>query len=754
LKIRLVCALWGDPFVDLFWRVAVRSLLAPGNAIDVARAYPTRLSMITTQKDAAHIRSSPSFAGLASMLPIDFTTVGPLDTDRSDRASHVVLWRMALDESRRRGETVVFVIPDVLYPRGTLTRWVEQLGAGAAAVFSPSLQVVCETALPELEQRFPDPAGPIDLDAAAAGTLGLRHLHPLWIAHVRSSPRSSFLPEYLIRTVGGGVTIRMLALFPICVDPRRAGLDVGINPTVPIAWDPSSVISFEPACKQLDRYFRGTRLDADAVTRLGGWFDEVGAVEHPASGVDFTVPVRSLDDPALRASAHATNFFVTQARLSRRIHRVWRAMHRLGCRDAARVLAAAHFVLPLRRRWRHRGPVTVLVPRVTIRDSMTRAAVHDALAVGHEPALAALIDAHVVPGDVALQRGARYARVEPTANSPGVNRRFTTAAGVTFEAAAGSSGTAFRVLDRLVADGISVYAIDQILLPPRTASPVQRQRTAPLTPRPMETSAALDPWLRRLRRRVAYTRHRSSSRRLATIVRWIYRQVLVSQPSLSQRIGVRVRRRQLGDAERRGLDAAFTILGLDALAELAAFHETTGVHGTGASPLGRELERIAQSFGLTPADAERRLREVVAAKPDVAEAWLGLGYLSADRGEFEAALEHFDRAVAGRPYLVPRSSMLLPGAIAASAKGRLLEQAGRLAEAEASYSVAVAAGARNDVCSRYARLLRARGALDEACIYFDRATQWDDRAHPFPALPRLLDDIVRADRSSHSRPPR
>ena len=258
----------------------------------------------------------------------------------------------------------------------------------------------------------------------------------------------------------------------------------------------------------------------------------------------------------------------------------------------------------------------------------------------------------------------------------------------------------------------------------------------------METSAALDPWLRRIRRHTASTRHRAGWRGLTTIVRWIYHQVLVSQPSLSRRVRVRMNRRRLGDVERRGLDEAFTILGLDALAELAAFYETTGAHGTGASPLRRELERIAQSFGLAPADAERRLREVVAAKPDVAEAWLGLGYLSADRGEVEAALECFDRAVAGRPYLVPGSSMLVPGAVAASAKGRLLEQVGRLSEAEASYSIAVAAGARNDVCGRYARLLRARGALDEACIYFDRAVRWDDRAHPFPALPRLLSDIV------------
>jgi hypothetical protein len=745
LKIRLVCTLWGDPFVDLFLRVAVRSLLAPGNAADVARKYPARLTIVTTRKDATRIQSSPSFARLASTLPVDFTTVGPLEADRGDPGTHALLWRAALAESRRCGETVIFVIPDALYPRGTLTGWVERLEAGAAAVFGPALQVVCETALPEFEQRFPDPAGPFDLDAAAAGSLGLRHLHPLWIAHVRGSPRASFHPEYLVRAVEGGVNIRLLALYPFCVDPLRAGLHAGIGtaPGVPIAWDPVTVLSLEPACKQLDRCFRGTPLDRDAMTGSSGWFDEVNALEHPAIGVDFAVPARSSGDHAMRASSHATSFFVTQARLGRRIHRVWRAMHRLGCHDAARVLATAHFALPLRRRWRHRGAVAVLVPHVTLRDPITRAVVHDALTAGHEPALAALIDAHVVLGDVTLRDGASYAYVESALDRPAVGERFTTAAGATFEAAAGSPDrTALRVLSRLVADGISVYAIDRILTPPRQASPTRRQRTAPPIPGPMETSAALDPWLERRRRRAADGRQGGGWRRLATVTRWVYHHVLASRPPLSRRLGVRMTRRRLGAVDRRRLDEAFMILGLDALGELAAFHETLGIHGAGVSPLRAELERITQAFGLGPADAERRFRQVVAARPDVAEAWLGLGYLSADRGAFEAALDCFDRAVAGRPYLVPGISTLLPAAVAASAKGRLLEQAGRFGEAEASYTVAVAAGAKNDVRRRYAGLLRARGALDEACVHFDRALPWDGRAHPFPRLPRLLDEIV------------
>jgi len=767
LKIRLVCTLWGDPFVDLFLRVSVRSLLAPGNAGDVARAHEARLSMVTTQKDADRIRSSPPFARLASTIPVDFTTVGRFDADRSDPGSHAMLWRAALEESRRRGETVVFVIPDVIYPSGTLTRWVERLEAGAAAVFSPALQVVCETALPELEQRFPDPGQPFDLDADAAGTLGLRHLHPLWIAHVRGSPRASFHPEHLLRAVGSGASMRLLALFPFCVDPSRAGIYAGGDrvPAVPIAWEPVTILSLEPACKQLERFFRGSRLDLDAMTGLGGWLDDVSAGEHPAIGVDFAVSMDSAGDRAIRASSHAASFFVTQARLSRRIHRIWRATHRLGCHDAARVLATAHFVLPLRRRWRHRGPVTVLVPRVAMRDAASAAAVRDALAPGHERALAALIDAHVVPGDVTLRSGAFYAQVASVPDRPASDRaapdwsapdeRFTTGAGVMFEAVEGadasSSRAGFRVLDRLVADGISVYAVDRILPAPETSNARQpqrrqrreRRRTPPAGPRPMETSPVLEPWLERLRRRAADARQAGGRHRFATIGRWIYRQVLVSQPSFSSRLRIRMTRRGLGDAERRLLSEAFTILGLSDVAEIAAFHETLGMHGTGESPLRRELQRIAQNLRLGPADAERRFRQVVAAKADVAEAWLGLGYLSADRGALDDALECFDRAVAGRPYLVPGNSTLLPGAVAASAKGLLLEQAGRLTEAEAAYSVAVAAGAKNDVCRRYARLLRARGAVDEACIHFDRAVSWDYRAHPFPPLPRSLDDIVR-----------
>lgn len=779
MKIRLVCTLWGDSFVDLFLRLSVRSLLAPGNAADLARGRPVRLSIVTTRKDEASLRASPSFGRLAAALPVDFTTVGRLDADLSDPTSHAMLWRAALEEARRRGETVVFVIPDVLIPRDTLTRWVERLEAGAAAVFSPALQVVCETALAELEQRFPDAALPLDLDAAAAGALGLRHLHPHWIAHVRGSPRASFHPEYLMRTVGRGVNMRLLALFPFCIDPSRAGIYAGGDrvPAVPIAWDPFSVLSLEPACKQLERNFRGAPLDRDGLTGLSGWYDESSAVEHPAIGVDFTVSADASSDRALRASSHAASFFVTQARLSRRIHRVWRAMHRLGCRDAARVLATAHFVLPLRRRWRHRGPVTVLVPRAAMGDAAaTAAAVREALAIGHERALTALIDAHVVLGDVALRSGVSYVQIESAADLPaaggGVGDRFTTAAGVTFAAAPESpssssappasaptspAAVSFRVLSEVVADGISVYAIDRIL--PAAQAPdtggwragvgagARRREKAkmppPLAVHPKETSEAIEPWLERLRRRAADARQGAKRHRLSTVGRWVYRQVLVSRPPFSRRLRIRMTRRGLGDADRRRLVEAFTILGLADLGQMAAFHGSLGVHGIGAPPLTLELQRIADAFPVEAADAERRFREVVAAKPDVAEAWLGLGYLAADRGDVAAAVDCFDRAAAGRPYVVPGNATVLPGAVAASAKGRLLEQAGRLTEAEAAYASAIALGAKNDVCRRYARLLRARGAADEASVQFDRAVPWDGRAHPFPPLPRLLGDVVR-----------
>src|SRR5262249_21750983 len=151
---------------------------------------------------------------------------------------------------------------------------------------------------------------------------------------------------------------------------------------------------------------------------------------------------------------------------------------------------------------------------------------------------------------------------------------------------------AFQVLGQLVVDGISVYVIDRVLLPPDKASPLPRQRTSPAIPCPMETSPALDPWLERLRRREADGRQGSGSRRVGTVARWIFRQVLVSRPPLSRRLGVCMTRRRLGDVERRRLDEAFIIMGLGALTELVKFHETLGVH-TGASRLKLELERIA-----------------------------------------------------------------------------------------------------------------------------------------------------------------
>jgi hypothetical protein len=51
MKIRLVSVVWGDFFVDIFLRVTVRSLLATGNAPELAQRHSVIYTLQTTAED-------------------------------------------------------------------------------------------------------------------------------------------------------------------------------------------------------------------------------------------------------------------------------------------------------------------------------------------------------------------------------------------------------------------------------------------------------------------------------------------------------------------------------------------------------------------------------------------------------------------------------------------------------------------------------------------------------------------------------
>ena len=101
---------------------------------------------------------------------------------------------------RRNGEVLFFIIPDLLYARGTLVRWAERFVEGKKAIFTVRPEVVLESVVPE-RRSGSRARKPFRLDRDQLVDLLGRHLHPLHAAmrhdarrrppsRVRTAPRA------------------------------------------------------------------------------------------------------------------------------------------------------------------------------------------------------------------------------------------------------------------------------------------------------------------------------------------------------------------------------------------------------------------------------------------------------------------------------------------------------------------------------------------------------------------------------------
>src|SRR5262245_49033107 len=163
MKIRLVTVVWGREFVEVFLRIGLRSLLAEGNAPALARAHQVTYTIYTTPEDRQRLEAEPAFTRLREALNVEFSPFNLSEIDGANPSSHGIFWYRAIALARRRSEVLFFIMPDVLYARGTLLAWARRFESGARAIFTLGPRVALETTLPELEARFPARQEPCDL---------------------------------------------------------------------------------------------------------------------------------------------------------------------------------------------------------------------------------------------------------------------------------------------------------------------------------------------------------------------------------------------------------------------------------------------------------------------------------------------------------------------------------------------------------------------------------------------------------------
>jgi tetratricopeptide (TPR) repeat protein len=431
MKIRLVTVVWGREFVEIFLRIGLRTLLSDGNAPALARAHQVTFTIYTTPEDRQLLEAEPAFARLREAVNVQYSLFSLSEIDSANPSSHGIFWYRAIALARRRSEVLFFIMPDILYARGTLLAWARRFENGARAVFTVGPRVALETALPELEARFPARQEPCGLSREELLELLYRHFHPLNAIMRRDSLRRFAHPEYDLRVVPGqGVIIRDMVSHPFCLDP---GYFSNLRYFAPedhlesLAFEPCSTVSVEPLLKFVDQWYRPWPLDEIRLSNLGGWWDwhTTRSCERESE-----LPFELLLRPGADGTPHsernraiaAGRFYRSQVVIAGRLYKLFVALRERGFHQAASLLAAAVYAGCLRRRISLRRGAILLVP-TDVAFEADRARIRELLLPERERELLDLVGDHVVLEQDELRASRRWRKLVAQSTTPGLDVR-------------------------------------------------------------------------------------------------------------------------------------------------------------------------------------------------------------------------------------------------------------------------------------------------------------------------------------------
>jgi len=788
MRIRLVTVTWGKSFTDIFLRITARSLLGAGNIAALAARHEVGYTIHTTAEDARVMRASSAMRRIEAALPVRWAIFAEGDIDPKNPSSHWILWRRAAEDARRSREILFFIIPDMLYATGTLLHWAALFQQGYRAVCAAGPQIVLETGLEEIEARFPPSLdAPISFDVPAVHHLQIRHMHPLMIAMFRDSGRWVRHPDTILAAVPGeGVVMRILASQPFCVDLNYFTVTDAFCPTdqvEAIAFDQPRTLCLEPMLKYADFYHRPSALSEDRLSNFGSWVDyffgapgDVLWCYHNARFLWRDVAA----ERSFRRAEAALGFFCCQMRLTGAIFRVLRALREAGCRTASQIGAAAHYLGPLRRHWRIKGAVTVLVPDDAALSDLGAGALEALLSEGNETSLIDVVFAHVFPGTLALRPGDCLDSVEGGEGTAPVAPVVKVTAGpITID------DCTIYVIDRPLSRGpAEAVSRPRPVLPnrwsaiarrvPGASGPAPRASGAASVPSqpstaapPRELTRRSYPMLRRVLRggyRVAL--RVPGLRPLAAFSLSVYEAILWERrqraPDLSPSAAAwSAAAMPPAAAKTQDTASGGDVAGAEAFALLQAgrvvlnLRELLRFYRTKMGELGTDLPPLAMVEGCVDAarlDEQRLiqgLRELTRDAPDFAEAWLELGYIHLDRNEVVEAQECFDRTLAGQPMLPVAEGRTSCKALAAFARAQILSARGATEAAVDAYNKAFAIDFRPTMMHvACGRVLRRLGKFDESLAEWEASMHTDDSAVTLPPLPRdfalLVTQLVKS----------
>lgn len=231
-QVALHCAVpvWGEAFVDLFMRVTLRSLFAPGNLPYAAGRHPVRFTIYTDPADVDRIRAYPEWRRLNELADVRLERIddvlaqsdGP-GGNRYDRMSRCQ--DHALATSGRENRFTFFPLADLLFSSHFLQRGLEWLEAGYDTIFFAGMRYAKERLLREAVPQLSRD----DAIIAPAKTLfahAAKAIHPIYQRKIRGDHAELHPNSYFAADADGNIYQHFFAPTPIFIAPQPAAVSI------------------------------------------------------------------------------------------------------------------------------------------------------------------------------------------------------------------------------------------------------------------------------------------------------------------------------------------------------------------------------------------------------------------------------------------------------------------------------------------------------------------------------------------------
>jgi hypothetical protein len=139
-RFRIIIAVWGSHHIDLFFRIALPSLMTSGNLLGFA-PYEAELAVYTRPEDHATVTSHPMLKVLTTFIDVTVWNVliDEAISSRPDTKYRLMdlMHGLAIDHAAEKDQVMMFLAPDVVFAEGTLAHARSLVQSGKRIVMLP-----------------------------------------------------------------------------------------------------------------------------------------------------------------------------------------------------------------------------------------------------------------------------------------------------------------------------------------------------------------------------------------------------------------------------------------------------------------------------------------------------------------------------------------------------------------------------------------------------------------------------------------